>query len=129
MARIDGQGIHPEWAIVPFGSLAELRSVRPSLWMFGQIEPLMELQGAETRAPVIERILTAYPENSLSPGQILYRARLNAKTPNDRAEYDGQPLSYAGNGRLDSSGFPTLYASQDLQVCMHECRATAEDEI
>ena len=101
----------------------------PPLWMFGQIGPLEDLQDVERRAAVIERILKVYPVRAMSPGEILYRARLNVKNPATPDEYDGQPLSVAGKGRLDSSAFPVLYASQDLQVCVHECRATAEDKI
>jgi RES domain len=35
----------------------------------------------------------------------------------------------AGNGRLDSPGFPVMYASPDLEVCVHECRVTREDDL
>lgn len=31
--------------------------------------------------------------------------------------------------RLDSPGFPVMYGSQDIDLCIHECRATAEDDI
>src|ERR1019366_8523649 len=49
--------------------------------------------------------------------------------PNTFEEYDAPPTAVAGRGRLDSEGFPVLYGSQDLQVCVHECRVTAKDEI
>lgn len=26
-------------------------------------------------------------------------------------------------------GLPIMYASQDLQICVHECRVTAEDDL
>lgn len=38
-------------------------------------------------------------------------------------------MNLVGRGRLDSINFPVLYGSQDLQLCVHECRATVEDEI
>jgi hypothetical protein len=97
--------------------------------MLGEIEPLKQLQDDTERSDVIERIVGAYPVRILAPGQILYRARLNVKMAADPREYDAPPLGRAGNGRLDSSSLPVLYASEDLHICIHECRATAEDDI
>ena len=31
-------------------------------------------------------------------------------------------------GRLDSERLPVMYASSDLQICVHECRVTVEDD-
>jgi hypothetical protein len=59
----------------------------------------------------------------------LYRVRRNPLRPNQLEEYDSPPMDLVGSGRLDSNGFPVLYCSQDLQVCIHECRVTAEDEL
>jgi hypothetical protein len=47
--------------------------------------------------------------------------------PDDPAEYDSAPTP--GSGRLDSKGLPVMYGSPDLQVCVHECRVTGEDEL
>jgi hypothetical protein len=30
---------------------------------------------------------------------------------------------------MDSAGFPVLYGSPDLELCLHECRVTVEDEV
>lgn len=46
-----------------------------------------------------------------------------------RAEYDSPPIALAGKGRLDSPGFPIMYGSQDIDVCIHECRASTDDDI
>jgi hypothetical protein len=36
---------------------------------------------------------------------------------------------FRSKGRLDSPWRPVLYAFPDLEVCVHECRATAEDDV
>lgn len=101
----------------------------PRDWMLGHIEPLQALQAAATRAPVIERIIRDYADVDFTADQLFYRLRRNPKRPADVTEFDSQPMSRAGSGRLDSSGFPVMYGSQDLQVCIHECRAAAEDDL
>jgi len=101
----------------------------PRAWMFGHITPLQDLQNLDTRPSIVNRILEAYPADSLSPGDLIYRLRTNVAEPDNPSEYDGQPLELAGRWRLDSPGFPILYGSQDIKVCIHECRASAEDEI
>ena len=34
-----------------------------------------------------------------------------------------------GNGRLDSKENPVFYCSTDLELCLHECRVSSEDQI
>jgi hypothetical protein len=101
----------------------------PHLWMIGEIEPLKALQDHARRPGVIERILGEYPETTLPKGSQFYRLRIAPESPADPSEYDSPPLALAGNGRLDSPGFPVMYGSQDIDVCVHECRATVEDDL
>jgi hypothetical protein len=101
----------------------------PRLWMIGEVEPLKALQQPASRAAIIERILSEYPTTFLRAGENFYRIRKDPKQPKDFAEYDSPPIASAGAGRLDSRDFPVMYASQDLPVCVHECRVTAEDEL
>ncbi len=101
----------------------------PRFWMLGQIEPLLQLQDPDTRGPVIDQILAKYPVVTLTASDTLYRMRTRVEKPSNASEYDGQPLRIAGTGRLDSPGFPMLYASQDIEICIHECRATVDEEI
>lgn len=101
----------------------------PRLWMVGEVEPLKALQEQSSRASIINRILAEYPSTYLRVGQFFYRVRRDPGTPEDFNEYDSPPLALARTGRLDAADFPVMYASQDLQVCVHECRATAEDEL
>jgi hypothetical protein len=99
----------------------------PNLWMIGGVEPLEALQDPARRESVIRRIIDEYPSATLSPTEVFYRIRKAPATPEDPAQYDSPPVS--GGGRFDTAENPILYGSQDLQVCIHECRVTAEDEI
>lgn len=101
----------------------------PRLWMVGEVEPLKFLQKERTRSGIIQRIITEYSEVQLDESQIFYRVRKAPAIPNDFSEYDAPPDIYLGTGRLDSPGFPVMYGSQDLEVCFHECRVAAEDEL
>jgi hypothetical protein len=101
----------------------------PSLWMVGEVEPLKALQDTKSRFQIIERILHEYPEQILRKNSQFYRLRVCPQHPADPSEYDSPPLAFAGKGRLDSPGLSVMYGSQDLDVCIHECRASTEDEI
>ncbi|WP_312244696.1 RES family NAD+ phosphorylase [Stutzerimonas nitrititolerans] len=101
----------------------------PRLWMVGEVEPLKALQDPVTRGKAIDRVLQEYPDITLAKGKKFYRLRVGPQSPADPQEYDSPPIAFAGNGRLDSSGFPVMYGSQDLDVCIHECRVRAEDDV
>lgn len=99
----------------------------PRQWMIGEIEPLKDLQNKKRRKLIFNRIINEFPTVLLKENELFYRIRTNPKDPTDENEYDSSP--YPGNGRLDSKDHPVLYGSQDLEVCIHECRVTVEDEI
>jgi hypothetical protein len=101
----------------------------PRLWMVGVVEPLKALQDSTTRSSIIERIISEYPAVILTTEQIFYRLRKAPTKPAEIDEYDSPPIALAGSGRLDSKAVPVMYASQDLQVCVHECRVAAEDDV
>jgi len=101
----------------------------PRLWMVGEVEPLKSLIAPSTRELIIDRILKEYPEYKLPTETKFYRLRVNPERPNYSSEYDSPPIQFAGNGRLDSANFPVMYGSQDLDICIHECRASATDDI
>jgi hypothetical protein len=44
------------------------------------------------------------------------------------SQYDAPPDGLGGNGRHDAPDFPVLYGSQELEICVHECRLTEVDE-
>ena len=100
------------------------------LWMIGlNITPLDELISLATREETIQRIIREYPEIVFTKGRKFYRLRINPDQPEEFNQYDSPPVGRASYGRLDSENFPVMYASQDLQICIHECRVAAEDEI
>ncbi len=100
----------------------------PRLWMVGEVEPLKALQRSDERPKILARITSEYPARILSKGEVFYRLRKSPKDPSSPSEYDSPPDQFLGEGRLDSPDFPVLYGSQDLQVCVHECRVTVDDE-
>lgn len=101
----------------------------PRLWMLGEIEPLKALQRPRTRQQIVDRILREFPSRTLPPGEPFYRLRINPTTPDQPTQYDSPPPEFAGKGRLDSKGVHVLYGSPDLEVCIHECRVTVEDDV
>lgn len=101
----------------------------PRLWMVGEVEPLKELLDPTTRSRIIRRVLTEYPAEILAKDSAFYRLRVSPQHPANPDEYDSPPIALSGKGRLDSVGFPVMYGSQDIDICIHECRATAEDDI
>lgn len=101
----------------------------PRLWMVGEVEPLKSLQRPSERSHVIQRILKEYPARPFHENSRFFRLRKQPRNPSQPDEYDSPPLSRAGKGRLDSTKLTVMYGSQDLEVCIHECRVTVEDEI
>jgi hypothetical protein len=101
----------------------------PRLWMIGEVEPLKALQRADSRPQTIERILGEYPCRMLAVDEVFYRIRHEPARPSEPKEYDSPPDGVVGKGRLDSVDLPVMYGSQDLEVCIHECRVTADDLI
>lgn len=101
----------------------------PRLWMIGEIEPLKELQDPSLRSKVVNRIVSEYPPTALSPNEVFYRLRKAPNNPAEFLEYDSPPQPLSGRGRIDSVDFPVMYGSEDIEICIHECRATAEDDL
>ena len=103
----------------------------PRMWMVGEIEPLKKLESKSERHKIITRILKEYPIKIFTKKEIIYRLRKEPKDPSNFDEYDSPPLENEnlGKGRFDSTNFPVMYASQDLEICVHECRVTVEDEL
>lgn len=101
----------------------------PRLWMIGEVEPLKALQDPATRPAIIRRIAAEYPVVTLPKGEVFFRLRKELTDPDQIDQYDSPPRGLEGKGRLDSAGFPVMYGSQDLQICIHESRVTAEDDL
>lgn len=101
----------------------------PRLWMLGEVEPLMSLDKEDERNQIIERILIEYPIRELTDKDYFYRLRVDPEVPHDFSEYDAPPDEYLGKNRFDDIGFPVLYGSPDLELCLHECRTTVDDNL
>lgn len=101
----------------------------PRLWMVGEIEPLKALQDSKSATTIIDRILSEYPTFGVCSEDIFYRIRKFPRLPKDTREYDSPPIGHVEGGRFNFKGFPVLYGSPDLQVCIHECRVTEEDDL
>ena len=96
--------------------------------MFGEIEPLKQLQRKELRQETINRVLAEYGTTTLTKNDRFYRIRKDPSPPADYTQYDSAPPELS-DGRLDTPDHPALYASPDLQTCLHECRVSAEDDL
>ena len=101
----------------------------PRFWMFGEIEPLKSLQNDTERNEIVEKILQLYPTRELSSKEHFYRVRINPNVPYEFSEYDTAPDMFLGRNRFDDVDFPVLYGSPDLELCIHECRVTVEDNL
>lgn len=99
----------------------------PRYWMFGEVEPLKALLMRRTRFAIIQRILSEYPVAIMRPTEVFYRLRLHPKEPTNHTEYDSPPQKLKLRGRLNTIGQSVMYGSKDLEVCVHECRATVDD--
>jgi hypothetical protein len=101
----------------------------PRLWMVGEVEPLRALQSTSARQGIVEQILVEYPSRAMSPLETFYRIRIDPQHPADPHEYDSPPAALARGGRLNCANFAVMYGSQDLEVCVHECRAMVDDAL
>jgi len=101
----------------------------PRFWMFGENEPLKALQIEAEREKIIEKILASYPTRELLETEYFYRIRVNPTLPYEFSEYDSAPDAFLGKNRFDDIDFPILYGSPDLELCLHECRVSAEDNL
>jgi hypothetical protein len=99
----------------------------PRMWMIGDVEPLKALSKKAHRGNVLSEIFKKYPSRFISNPETFYRLRKNPGDPTKHNEYDSSPIP--GKGRLDSKNLSIMYGSQDLEVCIHECRVTVEDEL
>ncbi len=101
----------------------------PRAWMWGEIVPLKRLQRSSTRAKIIDRIFESYPIVHISSATKFYRVRANPQNPDNPDQYDSPPIGKSKKGRLNPKSIPVMYGSPDLQVCIHECRVSAEDNV
>jgi hypothetical protein len=131
----DGDVDYPSWLKSDVRLLSEAAGIGlkyhgPALWRLGGIEPLKALQSIESRESAAEDIVRRFPKREFTKGGIFYRLRKNIELGKacDAAQYDAPPASHNTKGRLNDSDLPILYGSQDIEICVHECRVTKADE-
>ena len=100
----------------------------PRRWLFGEVEPLKRLREETSRSGEIDRILREFRTTTLVEEDRFYRVRKNPRVPSDVSEYDSL-LTPVSDGRLDTHTGSVMYASTDLDTCLHECRVSAEDDL
>jgi len=97
--------------------------------MIGGVAPLKALQELNTQKKIIERILHEYPRRKIAPGDPFYRIRKSPSDPTKPLQYDNPPENILSTGRLDSPVLPAIYASHQIDLCVHERRVTSEGEL
>ncbi len=101
----------------------------PRFWMFGEIEPLKGLQDGTSIVEIVKRILELYPKHILTNDHPFYRLRINPKVPYEFVEYDSPPEGVNTVSRFSFNGESVMYGSPDIELCLHECRASVEDDL
>lgn len=101
----------------------------PRLWMVGEVEPLKALLDEKKRLATIERVVAEYPTRVVGLDETFYRVRKSPNTATEPSEFDTPPPGIPQDGRLGSEGVPVMYASPLIDLCVHECRYTVEDEL
>ncbi|MES2799309.1 MAG: RES family NAD+ phosphorylase [Bacteroidota bacterium] len=101
----------------------------PRMSYFGEIEPLQNLKKSSSSQEVLDEIISKFPQKEISQNDTFYRLRTKPEKPHLIREYDSPNLNKSGKGRLDSTDFSVLYASTDIEICLHECRVSILDEL
>lgn len=103
----------------------------PRLFKLGYIEQLEKLrsQNINQEIEVLDEIINKFPIKNINEQTYFYRLRKNPSSPYDHSEYDSPPIEFCGNGRLDSNDFDILYGSENIEICLHECKVTLIDEL
>jgi len=102
----------------------------PPLCRLGLIDPLLSLKKSRTRGQGVQTVIGSFPERILKADTRFYRIRKNLDQSQeaDNGQYDAPPRGRSSFGRLDSKSLPVLYGSEDLEICIHECRVLIPDE-
>lgn len=103
----------------------------PRLFQLGMIDQLNKIKSGEDEAvdEVLKDIIEKFPTRTLNNSNFFYRLRKNVEKPDHTSQFDSPPLVYSGSGRLDSTNLRILYGSENIEICLHECRITLLDEL
>lgn len=101
----------------------------PRFWMLGEITPLKGLRNPSEINSIVDRILQDFPTTYLTQDTPFYRIRINPEKPSEISQYDSPPEGCGGGNRFSDCDSSILYASPDIELCIHKCRATVEDRL
>ena len=106
----------------------------PPLWRFGETEHKHAFDaGGPERTEAARAFVAAVPRLILPSGTRLFRRRRNVDADETivlAGSCDPPPPDPGRTpGRFDYGGVPVLYAADDIELCLHECRVTLADEI
>jgi RES domain-containing protein len=106
----------------------------PPLWRFGETEHKHAFDaGGPERTEAARAFVAAVPRLILPSGTRLFRLRRNVDADETivlAGSFDPPPPDPGRTpGRFDYGGVPVLYAADDIELCLHECRVTLADEI
>ena len=109
-------------------------SYGPPLWRFGEVELKHAFdEGGDEREMAASDFVLSAPKIALPIGTRLFRIRKNPACDEviaTAAAFDPPPSSMTRlPGRWDDGKTPVLYASDDIELCIHECRVLIADEI
>lgn len=106
----------------------------PALWRFGEGELKSAFdEGESIRAHAALEFVAAAPRVELPCGTRLFRVRKNPEvdeTITTPAAFDPPPDHLRRSpGRWDDGSDAVLHASDDIELCLHECRVVIADQI
>ena len=106
----------------------------PPLWRVGETEVRNQFEaGGALRRGAAEDLIEGGKMLKLPAGSRVFRMRLNPKLNEAislAVAFDPPPATFRRTlGRWDDLDHPVLYVSDDIELCLHECRATISDEI
>lgn len=106
----------------------------PPLWRLGLTEHYYSFEaGGAEREEAARAIIAGASDLHISAGSQFFRVRLNVRADEgivSASAFDPPPSFIAREpGRWDELDRPVLYVADDIELCLHECRATISDEI
>ena len=106
----------------------------PQLWRVGEVDLKHAFEsGPPEREVAASSFVASAPTLELPVGTRLYRIRKHPKADDTiatPAAFDPPPSSIKRSpGRWDDDATAVLYASDDIELCLHECRVSVADEI
>jgi hypothetical protein len=108
----------------------------PPIWRLGYTEHYQRLRfdaatlRVEERKEIWAAIMARCSVRTLEETALIYRMRAGGQMPEAiAASFDTAPPGVRKPGRYDTDDLPILYAAEDVETCLHECRVTLADWI